>query len=133
MLCPLFGFLRVIISPIENRLVNKITGIYSSVAAIAHDIGVINNDIHSASIQNWPALSNQHQQPSIHPPGVSHINLEKPTLTSAVTHGGVGAKNSNQASGVYKQRPQHANEGIQPGQHAVLHQQIDQLNILFLA
>ena len=97
---------------IENRLDNKITGIYSSVAAIAHDIGVINNDIHSASIQNWPALSNQHQQPSIHPPGVSHINLEKPTLTSAVTHGGEGAKNSNKASGVYKQRPQHGNEGI---------------------
>jgi hypothetical protein len=95
---------------IENRLENKITGIYSSVAAIAHDIGVINNAIHGAVEQNWPALSSQ--QPSTRPSGVSRINLEKPTRTSTVNHGGVEAKNSHQASNVYKQQPQQANEVV---------------------
>jgi hypothetical protein len=95
---------------IENRLDNKITCINSSVVAIAHDISVINNDIHRVTTQSWPAESDQQQQ-SLQPPGSSHFNTEKPTYASAVGRVAGGAS-SNQANCGYKQRPKAASDNL---------------------
>ena len=89
---------------IENRLEDRITGISSFMAAIAHDISVINNDVHKLANTNCegPAIGNQRQVTQ--PAGVAECTMEKPAYATVARAVGNTSKNHTSGHGVgYKQ------------------------------